>query len=60
MTALRFKKRPFIAMKRILILPVEYTTIFGPPAMGSMNANEAANVTASRSWTWSYPFICAV
>mmetsp|Transcript_787 Transcript_787/g.2601 ORF Transcript_787/g.2601 Transcript_787/m.2601 type:complete len:319 (-) Transcript_787:742-1698(-) len=60
MTAARLRMTPLMAMKRMLILPVEYTTMFGPPAMGSMNAKDAAKVTVNRNCTWSKPLTCAV
>ena len=43
-----FRKKPFFAMNCTLTRLVEYTSKFGPPAIGSMKANEDAKVTARR------------
>mmetsp|Transcript_76712 Transcript_76712/g.197588 ORF Transcript_76712/g.197588 Transcript_76712/m.197588 type:complete len:253 (-) Transcript_76712:360-1118(-) len=58
--AQQFRASPCAAMKPTDTLPVEYTTMFGPPAIGSMKANDEARHTIRSSCTGSYPLAAAV
>mmetsp|Transcript_12531 Transcript_12531/g.35892 ORF Transcript_12531/g.35892 Transcript_12531/m.35892 type:complete len:113 (-) Transcript_12531:97-435(-) len=51
--AAKFSSNPNLAMVPTGISPVEYTTMFGPPAIGSMKAKEDEKHTASRNFTGS-------